>query len=30
MRLTYSLGLQDAGFDANREMIEIEVKRQTP
>jgi len=27
MNLTYSLGLQDAGFDANCEMVEIGVKR---
>ena len=28
MNLTCSLGLQDAGFDANCEMVEIELKRQ--
>jgi hypothetical protein len=27
MTLTYSVGLQDAGFDANCEMLEIEIKR---
>jgi len=27
MNLTYSLGLKDAGFDANCEMVEIELKR---
>jgi hypothetical protein len=27
MTLTYSVGLQDAGFDANCEMVEIEIKR---
>ena len=27
MTLTYSVGLQDAGFDANCEMFEIEIKR---
>lgn len=30
MILTCSLGLQDAGFDANCEMVEIELKRPTP
>jgi hypothetical protein len=30
MILTYSLGLQDAGFDANCEMVEVELKRPTP
>jgi len=28
MNMTYSLGLKDAGFDANCEMVEVEVKRQ--
>ncbi len=28
MNLTYSLSLKDAGFDANCEMVEVEVKRQ--
>ena len=27
MNLTYSLGLKDAGFDANCEMVEIQVRR---
>ncbi len=27
MNLTYSLGLKDAGFDSNCEMVEIELKR---
>jgi hypothetical protein len=27
VNLTYSLGLQNAGFDANNEMVEIELKR---
>ena len=27
MNLTYSLGLTDAGFDANCEMVEIQLKR---
>jgi len=27
MNLTFSLGLQDAGFDSNCEMVEIELKR---
>jgi hypothetical protein len=27
MNLTYSLGLKDAGFDANCEMVEVELKR---
>jgi len=30
MTLTYSLGLQKAGFDANCEMVEIELERQSP
>ena len=28
MNLTYSLGLKDAGFDSNCEMVEFELKRQ--
>lgn len=28
MNLTYSLGLYDAGFDENCEMVEIELRRQ--
>jgi len=27
MNLTFSLGLKDAGFDANCEMVEIELKK---
>ena len=27
MNLTYSLGLKDAGFDANCEMVEVELKK---
>ena len=30
MNLTYSLSLKDAGFDANGEMVEIEVRQQEP
>jgi len=30
MNLTCSLGLKDAGFDANCEMVEIEIRKRTP
>ena len=30
MVLTYSLGLKDSGFDANCEMVEVEINKQQP
>jgi len=30
MNLTYSLNLKNSGFDANCEMVEIEIERPTP
>jgi len=30
MTLSFSVGLHHAGFDANCEMVEIEVERQAP
>jgi hypothetical protein len=30
MNLTYSLSLKDAGFDANCEMVEMEINQPKP